>query len=290
MGKGKRKRGNTGWSDRPKKENGAGEYPRRTRTERGVRRVLPREGLVPPAEWDEFKAALKQPLGIAFRIIGHADDPGAVALRASMEREFVGQMGAPRSTASACRRRSRSAGTRGGWRGASTSRARCCAARAWRGRTAPPRRRTTTARPRRRRTATATATPRRRRRRPTAMAARRRRRRGRGAGRRRGGRVEGDARRLPPLADGGGGGGQHLAAGGGVDGAATRPRRAPGPPRARHVREPGVEDAAAHRGHRAAGGRRRRRRERLRDRQRRRVPAVPPPDAPVQRLHLAALS
>ena len=42
----------------------------------------------------EFKAALKRPLGIAFRIIGHADDPGAVALRASMEREFVGQMGA----------------------------------------------------------------------------------------------------------------------------------------------------------------------------------------------------
>ena len=96
MGKGsKRKRGNSGWSDRPKKENGAGEYPpAHTYESAAFDEYYRAQGLVPPAEWDEFKAALKRPLGIAFRIIGHADDPGAVALRASMEREFVGQMGA----------------------------------------------------------------------------------------------------------------------------------------------------------------------------------------------------
>ena len=38
----KRKRGNSGWSDRPKKENGAGEYPPAHTYERRIRRVLPR--------------------------------------------------------------------------------------------------------------------------------------------------------------------------------------------------------------------------------------------------------
>ena len=187
-----------------------------------------------PGEWDEFKAALKRPLGIAFRIIGRADDPGAVALRASMEREFVGQMKRLEVDGGACRRRSRSAGT--GAAGVALQRLARGAARQGRG--AQGRRR----RGGRRRHGRGGG-GRRRRRRGGGGGSRRRwrrggRRRGRGAGRRRGGR-RGDARRLPPLADGGGGGGQHLAAGGGVDGAATRPRRAPGPPRARHVHERG---------------------------------------------------
>ena len=71
MGKGsKRKRGNSGWSDRPKKENGAGEYPpAHTYESAAFDEYYRAQGLVPPAEWDEFKAALKRPLGIAFRIL-----------------------------------------------------------------------------------------------------------------------------------------------------------------------------------------------------------------------------
>ena len=56
MGKGsKRKRGNTGWSDRPKKENGAGEYPpAHTYESAAFDEYYRAQGLVPPAEWDEF--------------------------------------------------------------------------------------------------------------------------------------------------------------------------------------------------------------------------------------------
>ena len=91
MGKGsKRKRGNSGWSGRPAKGSGAGEQPPAHTYESAAFDEYHREqGLVPPAEWDEFKAA---PAGCSASPSASSATPTTRAprLRASMEREFVG--------------------------------------------------------------------------------------------------------------------------------------------------------------------------------------------------------
>lgn len=49
-------------------------------------------GIVPECEWDAFISMLRAPLGVSFRIMGHPDDPTALALRDFMEAEHVSRM------------------------------------------------------------------------------------------------------------------------------------------------------------------------------------------------------
>ena len=90
---GKRHRDYERHGNAPKKQNGEGEYPPPHVLESAAFESYYREsGVVPDAEFDQFLACLKQPLGVSFRITGHKDDPAALSLLNFMERTHISHL------------------------------------------------------------------------------------------------------------------------------------------------------------------------------------------------------
>ena len=90
---GKRRREDRGNGQPCKRADGEGEYPPPHQLESEAFESYYKEsGVVPEGEWDQFIAALKQPLGVSFRITGHKDDPGAQSLLKFMERAHISRL------------------------------------------------------------------------------------------------------------------------------------------------------------------------------------------------------
>ena len=71
-----------------------GEYPPPHVLESAAFESYYREcGVIPAAEFGDFIASLRKPLGTSFRITGHPSDPGAIVLRQKLEGHFNTRLG-----------------------------------------------------------------------------------------------------------------------------------------------------------------------------------------------------